>query len=95
MPIYHLSPLAEKDLEDIWIYTAERWSVSQADSYIEDIIQAFENLAEGKRQGRPTDIRPGYLKYPVGAHVVFYKHHADHLDIIRILHGRMDVTLHL
>lgn len=95
MPTYRLSPLAENDLEDIWTYTAERWSGAQADSYIADIVQAFEALAVGQRQGRPADIRPGYLKYPIGAHVAFYKLTADYLDIIRILHGRMDVTRHL
>lgn len=95
MPSYFLSPLAEQDLESIWTYTAERWSVAQADSYIADMVQVFETLAVGKRQGRTTDIRPSYLKYPVGAHVVFYKRSGGHIDIIRILHGRMDVTRHL
>lgn len=29
---YFLLPLAEQDLECIWTYTAERWSITQADS---------------------------------------------------------------
>ena len=29
---YRLSPLAEADLEDIWLYTFRNWSMEQADS---------------------------------------------------------------
>jgi len=35
------------------------------------------------------------FKYPAGSHVIFYrKVHAD-IDIVRILHGRMDFERHL
>jgi plasmid stabilization system protein ParE len=30
---YYLSPLAEADLEDIWLYTFQTWSSEQADHY--------------------------------------------------------------
>ena len=28
---YQISKQAQKDLEDIWLYTAENWSIEQAD----------------------------------------------------------------
>ena len=35
---YRLSPLAVADLESIWLYTFERWSLEQADRYHHDMI---------------------------------------------------------
>lgn len=92
---YRLSPLAQADLEGIWLYTFERWSLEQADSYHRDLVAAFEALAAGTRRGRAVDIRPGYLKYLCGAHVIYFRDNADWLDVIRILHQRQDVERHL
>ncbi|WP_369984046.1 type II toxin-antitoxin system RelE/ParE family toxin [Sinorhizobium fredii] len=39
-----LTPRARADLEDIWQYTAETWSVEQADRYIESLSGTFEAL---------------------------------------------------
>lgn len=92
---YRLSPRALADLEDIWSYTAARWSPEQAESYHAAIIAAFEGLAAGRKQGRPVDIRPGYLTYPAGSHLVFYRLSEAGIDVMRLLHQRMDVSRHL
>lgn len=92
---YRLSPLAEQDLESIWLYTFERWSAGQADVYVRALVEAFEGLAAGARYGHPVEVRKGYLKAFAGSHVVYYKDHAGHLDVIRVLHQRQDVSLHL
>ncbi|MCC7015944.1 MAG: type II toxin-antitoxin system RelE/ParE family toxin [Rhodospirillales bacterium] len=70
---YRLSPRAIADLEEIWLYTFKNWSPEQADRYHNAIVEAFEDLATGKKTGRPVDVREGYFKHPVGAHVVFYR----------------------
>lgn len=92
---YRLSPLALADLEEIWAYTAARWSPEQAESYHATIFAAFEGLAAGRKQGRPVDVRAGYWKYPVGSHLVFYRLHEAGIDVMRLLHQRMDVRRHL
>lgn len=92
---YCLTPRAEADLEDIWRYTQRRWSVAQADKYIREILQVFAELSGAKRQGRKCDVRDGYFKIPVGAHVIYYRQAGDAIEIVRILHGRMDVNRHL
>jgi len=89
------SPAAETDLADIWRYSAEQWSVIQADRYTNDIRDACRALATGIRHGRPVEIRSGYLKYRIKEHFIYFKDNTTHLEIIRILHGRMDVDLHL
>lgn len=92
---WRLFPLAEADLEDIWLYTFKTWSAEQADIYHNAIVTAFEDLATGRKTGRPVDIREGCFKYPVGAHVVFYRVSRSGVDVLRVLHRRMDVDRHL
>lgn len=93
-PGYRLSPHAEADLEEIWLYTFNRWSLEQADSYQATLVKAFEGLVSGVKVGRPAEIRRGYFKYPVGSHMVFYRSSDEFIDIIRVLHQRMDVNQH-
>lgn len=92
---YRLSPRALADLEAIWLWTAERWSAEQAESYHAGLVSALEGLARGSKKGRPAEIRFGYFKYAAGAHLVFYRRTTFGVDIIRILHQRMDVERHL
>lgn len=95
-PGYSLSPLARLDLEDIWTYTRKRWSRRQADTYIREMLVAFAELAQGRRIGMPAeDIRPGYLKYLIGAHIVFYRRRSTSIAIIRVLHQSMDIPARL
>jgi len=92
---YRLTPLAEADLEEIWLYSLHKWSLEQAHRYIHDVIDTFEGLKEGSKRGRKTDIRAGYFKYAVGAHVIYFREQGRGLLIVRILHGRRDVRRHL
>ena len=93
---YRLSALTERDPEDIWTYTLHSWSREQADHYHGDIIAAIEDLACHDRNGRDaSDIRPGYFKYAVGRHLLFYRVTTDSLDVIRVLHQSMDLPARL
>jgi toxin ParE1/3/4 len=92
---FRLAPLAEQDLDDIWSFTVEKWSWKQAQKYHAELLRGFHDLADGHAKGRAIDVRPGYLKYPVGSHFVFYRQRAFGIEIIRVLHRRMDVGRHL
>ena len=91
-----LSAAARRDLSGIWRYTAKRWNDAQADRYVRLIADGFDGLATGAAQGRDaSDIRAGYLKLAVGSHLVFYRLGSDAIEVVRILHGRMDFDRHL
>lgn len=92
---YRLTLRAEADLEAVWLYTLDHWSIAQADSYHRDIIAAFAALASGQRRGRATSARPGYLKYPCGAHVIYFRDLGDTLEIVRVLHRAQDAERNL
>lgn len=90
------SPRAKADLDDVWDYTTTRWSLDQAERYLRRIQRATLTIAEAPKPGRSCDeIRPGYFKRTVGSHVIFYRLRADAVDIVRILHVRMDFDRHL
>lgn len=93
--IYRLSPLAVSDLEDIWLYTFRQWSQEQAETYHHTIIAALEGLISGACIGQQTDVREGYWKYRVGMHIIYFQLSDNYLDVIRILHVRMDVETQL
>ncbi|MGG1948880.1 type II toxin-antitoxin system RelE/ParE family toxin [Trinickia sp. NRRL B-1857] len=90
-----LTPLAESDLEDIWRYTFEHWSIDQADRYHRDLVATMAALAQGDKTGRVCTVRDGYLQYAVGSHIVFYRETETTRDVSRVLHQRMDVDRHL
>ena len=91
-----LSHRARADLDGIWLYTAQRWSVEQAEAYLRGIGQAVTLLCENPRLGRDaSEIKPGYFKSPALSHVIYYKLPSGTLDVIRILHKSMDTEHHL
>ena len=92
-----LSPAAKSDLITIWDYTANRWGYEQAENYIRSIQKACDGLAENPSMGIAADeVRRGYRRVIVGSHLLFYRtDEPDLVDVVRILHQRMDVTRHL
>lgn len=93
---YRLSPAALGDLESIWLYTAETWSVEQAHLYTDAITAAFDELAANPRLGTACEsIRRGYRRRRVGEHAIYYRAADYGVAIIRILHDRMDAPRHL
>jgi toxin ParE1/3/4 len=80
---YALSPFAEIDLEEIWFYTFQNWSLAQADSYLRDLVAAFEGLASGTKRGREVDVRPDYLKCPLGSHMIYFRDRNDQIEVMR------------
>ncbi|MFC9363759.1 type II toxin-antitoxin system RelE/ParE family toxin [Rhodococcus sp. NPDC057014] len=97
MSRFLLSPAAQADLEDIWDYTADRWDVDQAEEYLRELQRGIERAAANPLVGRPCDeIRTGYRTLAVGAHMLFYRVTAEgDVDVVRVLHQRMDVDRHL
>jgi toxin ParE1/3/4 len=96
MAEYRLTPAAERDLESIWRYTAQQWGVEQADRYIDLLTAAFAELAEAPRIAPACEhIRPGYRRWRVGHHMIYFRETNDGVVVVRVLHERMDTRRHL
>jgi len=83
------------DLEDIWLYTLENWSEKQANACHRELVTAFDDLASGRKTGRPSDIREGYFKNVAGSHVIYFRKAENGITVILVLHTRMDANRHL
>jgi toxin ParE1/3/4 len=92
-----LSNAAKTDLKAIGRYTQATWGIDQRNRYLTLLDGCFHNLAANPLMGRDcSDIGNGYRKQAIGKHVVFYRQSEPHLiEIIRILHERMDVETRL
>lgn len=91
-----LTPRAQRDLDEIWDYTADRWGLDQAETYTRQLWADIKAVAASPAIGRPCpEVRAGYHKHPSGSHVLFYRLIPDGIDVVRILHERMDHERHL
>ena len=94
MADFKLRAAARNDLKGIALFTEKRWGKEQRNRYLRQIDEAFHQLAENEAIGlQCDDLRPGYRKFPVGSHVIYYKSGSSgFIEITRILHKRMDVS---
>lgn len=91
-----LSPKAKSDLSDIWDYTLAEWAIEQAEKYIRDLWAAMQAQAlDSSTSTDIGDVRKGYRKFRSASHVIFFKLTDGGIDVVRILHQRMDFERHL
>ena len=89
---YVISKKAVSDLEQIWLYTVERWSIKQADRYYNLIFDEINYICKNSDSGKSMEhVRKGYRASKVKSHLIFYKISNDIIEIVRILHERMDI----
>jgi len=97
MANFRIKAAAKTDLKGIAKFTEKTWGRKQRNKYIAEFDHAFHQLAENNELGKSCGyIRTGYRCFPIGSHIIFYKV-ADrrNVDIIRVLHKRMDVSSRL
>ncbi len=97
MPELQITPSARADLVKIGQYTQTTWGVRQRNDYLGQFSRLFEQLLTGQIKGKNRrDIRENLLDHPCGQHMVFFRRDAlNNVQIIRILHQRMDFNRHL
>jgi len=95
---YKISHEASQDIENIWLYTFENWSIDQADRYLNLILDEIEYLAKNPKSGKDfSKVRKGYFRSRIKSHFIFYKINLknEEIEIIRVLHQRMDIETQL
>lgn len=93
MAKFRLTNNAVKDLSDIWNYTFDAWSESQADKYYKLILNACASIAKKPQQGKEyEEIYPDLKGKKASKHIIFYRIMEDKsIEITRILHERMEL----
>jgi len=96
MPSFRLTKQAKDDLKSIARYTQEIWGRDQRNKYLGILDNCFHLLADEPDLGMACDeIRKNYRKFCIERHIIFYRKVADDIDVVRILHCRMDVDKQL
>ena len=85
---YRISEKAVEDLENIWTYTFQKWSIEQADRYYNLNINEIGFITNNFMTGKSMDhIKKGFRASIVKSHLIFYrKSQNNQIDVIRILH---------
>lgn len=93
MADYRLTNKAVEDLNGIWEYTFDTWSVEQADTYYTLLLDYCQKIADKPDLEKSYDgIRNDLFGLKVNRHIIFYrKIKTGMIEITRILHDRMDL----
>ena len=85
------------DLEEIWKYTLETWSEKQADKYYFEIIDRCEELKfDFELTNDYSSILLELKGVKINRHLIFFRFSSnDVIEIVRILHEKMNFNRHL
>ena len=85
------TPLAEADLNDLLDYIAESAPLTARD-FVRTIREKCELIATHPEMGRRRpEFSGNYRSFAIGQYVVFYRVHADEVQIHRVLRGSRDI----
>jgi len=88
-----LTDQAKADLREIWYSIASDRDERTADRVVTEIFDKCQSHAQFPESGRlREELCRGLRSFPVRPYVVFYMPVEDTILVIRILHGRRDLT---
>jgi toxin ParE1/3/4 len=88
---YRLSHQAELDLEDIWVYFAQKDNLA-ADLMVAKILNKFPMLAQFPDMGyERDDFTETMRSFSVKPYIVFYRRTDIGIEIFRVLHHSRDI----
>lgn len=93
---FKITKAAVRDLEDIWTFTKKTWTEQQADRYYQLLVDEIHFIVKNPYLGIQYEkIRAGYRATKVKSHLIFYRFQHGQVEIIRLLHVRMNLPDHL
>lgn len=85
------SRLALRDLASIHDWSVAQFGDDQADLYLHQIGATLDRAAKASGLLRDaSSVRPDLMKFLTGSHVAYVLLAPETLQVVRILHGRMD-----
>lgn len=89
MTDWALSPPAERDLSELYLYGVETFGAVAARDYVDGLTNCLSLIAEQPRIGREADAeRRGARRFEHGRHVVYYEERAPGILVLAIIHER-------
>ena len=91
-----VSAVAAEDLIEILTVLEAQAGVKIANRYQHDFTQVYEQLAQFPGSGAPRPELGGQTRVVVvSPYLMFYEHDTDLVTVIRVLHGRRNITRNL
>ena len=92
----HVTPKAESDLVNIWLYSCEEWGLDQADKYLDLLEMGMKQLLNHPLLGANYSyVLQGYRRLQIEHHAVFYQVLEPEIRVVRVLHEDMDAPQRL
>jgi len=84
--IYKVSPVAQRDLVNIYVRDVRERGESKAEEYQLKLISSFRPLAENPDMGHGVSIRPQLQRHESNPYVIFYRKFSYGIRIARVLY---------
>jgi toxin ParE1/3/4 len=87
-----VKPRADRDLDSIWSFITVD-NPRAADAMIDRLTDTFDMLLTMPQTGRRRyEFRENLRSFAVENYVIFYMPVPDGIDILRVVHGRRDIS---
>ena len=88
---FKLAKLAEKDLDDIWLFIAQH-NLDRADKVLDEIQARFLLLSRFREMGiAREELAPALRSFPVDKFLIFYRLTKQRIEVVRVLQGQKDI----
>lgn len=95
-PQLNITAEAESDLREIWLYSVGEWGQTQADRYLDELMEMCNQLAVSKKLGKAVfEIGRNVYVYRCNHHYIFYLKKEDDLIFIAFMHEKRDILRHV
>jgi len=95
---HRLSPTADRQIQEIWTYTADHWGEEQADKYVKGLFEWFDILQANKHLWRlvPRESLAGAFFARYERHLIFFRVlPSGRIGILAVLHEARDIPRRL
>lgn len=88
---FHVTKTAERQMDRIFVYWAERAGVDVADKVVDSIEERFALLGDYPSVGRRCyEIGAGICRFLAGDYLIYYRKRRGMIYILHVLHGARD-----
>lgn len=92
MAKYKLSARASSEFRELYLDGIEKFGLSQADRYLDELIRCFELLADNPFMGRKAEsIAPTARRHEHKSHIILYER-MDHGVVIQAIVPSRSIT---
>ena len=93
---FRLSAAAAAGIESIGAFKQETWGPDQATAYLRVLRERMRWLAARPRRGKARpELHEGLYSFLQESHVIYYRIGRREIEIVRVLHRRMEPLRHV